>query len=412
MLVSYRELGLDIDELEDVARPWTDRDDIPIGEGGRNIRDWGKHKGNYSTWFDSRGEQFQRNVVGPKRYELIKAGKVKFKDLVDPQTGRLIPWKELKGASGVKGFGSGVVGGELSKAIDNARIPTSALNMGPLALPQGVFNNLPATSSPIPIPPIKSRMKGQISKSTGKDFDLLEFLERSSEKNMPNSGEVVSAVAQARSARRLTPEQKKKMLNAQFERAKQNGINIIAGEQPRTLRLVNDVVSDLKKRGVPVPRNYNIADYKSYLARKGNTMELTAGTYDAYSNSISLNPKSLFFENDSAGLRSIMKAYGDEGVKFYSTSSSHHQIYHEIGHYLNVGINKSQSQRVIAINKLNSLDIKGKMKDYGIPQGSISTRAEKNAAEFVAEVFAGQALGKKYSKEIIDLYRELGGYEL
>ena len=111
MLVSYRELGLDVDELEEVARPWTERPDIPVGEGGRNVITWGKHKGSYSSWFDSRGEQFQRNVVGPKRLELIKAGKVKFGDLVDPQTGRLIPWKELKGASGVKGFGSGVVVG-------------------------------------------------------------------------------------------------------------------------------------------------------------------------------------------------------------------------------------------------------------------------------------------------------------
>ena len=42
---------------------------------------------------------------------------------MDPQTGRLIPWKELKGASGVKGFGSGVVGGSLPVPanIDDAK---------------------------------------------------------------------------------------------------------------------------------------------------------------------------------------------------------------------------------------------------------------------------------------------------
>lgn len=93
--VSYRELGIDIDELEEVARPWTERPDIPIGEGGRNITDWGTHKGEYSKWFESRGEKFQKNVVGPRRYELIKSGKVTFKDLVDPQTGRLKTLKEL-----------------------------------------------------------------------------------------------------------------------------------------------------------------------------------------------------------------------------------------------------------------------------------------------------------------------------
>jgi hypothetical protein len=96
VLVSYRELGLDIDELEEVARPWTERPDIPIGEGGRNITGFGTHKGEYATWFESRGEKFQKNVVGPKRYELIRAGRVKFKDLVDPQTGRLYRLDELE----------------------------------------------------------------------------------------------------------------------------------------------------------------------------------------------------------------------------------------------------------------------------------------------------------------------------
>jgi hypothetical protein len=93
--VSYRELGIDIDELEEVVRPWTERPDIPIGEGGRNITGWGTHKGEYSKWFEARGEKFQRNVVGPKRLELIQAGKVKFKDLVDSQTGRLYRLDEL-----------------------------------------------------------------------------------------------------------------------------------------------------------------------------------------------------------------------------------------------------------------------------------------------------------------------------
>jgi hypothetical protein len=94
--VSYRELGVDIDELEDVARPWTERPDIPIGEGGRNIDSWGTHQGEYDSWFESRGEKFQKNVVGPRRYEFIKSGKVKFKDLVDQNTGRLYRLDELK----------------------------------------------------------------------------------------------------------------------------------------------------------------------------------------------------------------------------------------------------------------------------------------------------------------------------
>lgn len=93
--VTFRELGIDIDEFEEVARPWTTRPDIPIGEGGRNILTWGSHKGEYASWFESRGEQFQKNVVGPKRLALIQSGKVSFKDLVDPETGRLYRLDEL-----------------------------------------------------------------------------------------------------------------------------------------------------------------------------------------------------------------------------------------------------------------------------------------------------------------------------
>ena len=93
--VTFRELGIDIDEFEEVARPWTTRPDIPIGEGGRNILTWGSHKGEYASWFESRGEQFQKNVVGPKRLALIQSGKVTFKDLVDPATGRLYRLDEL-----------------------------------------------------------------------------------------------------------------------------------------------------------------------------------------------------------------------------------------------------------------------------------------------------------------------------
>ena len=92
---TYRELGIDADELEEVARPWTEREDLPIGEGGRNIEDYGKHKGNYDSWFESRGERFQRNVLGPRRYELWEKGKVDFKDFVNPKTGKLYLISEL-----------------------------------------------------------------------------------------------------------------------------------------------------------------------------------------------------------------------------------------------------------------------------------------------------------------------------
>lgn len=92
---TWRELGIDADELKEVSRSWAYYDDIPIDEGRSNFEDWGFHKGNYATWFEQRGETFQRNALGPKRYDLFKAGDISFKDLVDPKTGRLLLLNEL-----------------------------------------------------------------------------------------------------------------------------------------------------------------------------------------------------------------------------------------------------------------------------------------------------------------------------
>ena len=94
-LISYRELGVPVKELDEVSRPWTIRPDVPIGEGGRNILEFGQHQGNYATWFDTRGDQFKKTVLGPRRYELYKEGKISFDDLVNPKTGKLYRLDEL-----------------------------------------------------------------------------------------------------------------------------------------------------------------------------------------------------------------------------------------------------------------------------------------------------------------------------
>ena len=95
-LTSYRELGVPVDELEEVARPWTIRPDVPIGEGGRNILDFGQHKGNYATWFETRGDVFKKTVLGPRRYEMYKAGELNLDDVVNPNTGKIYRLDELQ----------------------------------------------------------------------------------------------------------------------------------------------------------------------------------------------------------------------------------------------------------------------------------------------------------------------------
>ena len=84
MTTSWRDLGIDIDELEDAARPYTIRPDKNIGAGGRReILEYGQHQGDYASWFEKQDEAFQLNVVGPGRLALLKGGKVKFGQLVD-----------------------------------------------------------------------------------------------------------------------------------------------------------------------------------------------------------------------------------------------------------------------------------------------------------------------------------------
>jgi len=94
---TWDELGIHVGtkELEEAARPWAYREDLPIGEGGRKILEWGDHKGEYASWFENQGKQFKLNALGPKRYELWKSGDFGFKDFVDTNTGRLKLIREL-----------------------------------------------------------------------------------------------------------------------------------------------------------------------------------------------------------------------------------------------------------------------------------------------------------------------------
>ena len=74
---TWRELGFDIDEMEEAYRPWTER------EPNREIFDYGSTADNFPEWFMTRSTQFQNNAVGIRRAELIRAGTIDFRDIVD-----------------------------------------------------------------------------------------------------------------------------------------------------------------------------------------------------------------------------------------------------------------------------------------------------------------------------------------
>ena len=84
-------------ELDEIARPWTARDNKNIDAGGRRkILDFGFETGNYEQFFNKQTPAQQKNLLGPRRLELLNSGKVKWADFVDRETGRLLLLKELQ----------------------------------------------------------------------------------------------------------------------------------------------------------------------------------------------------------------------------------------------------------------------------------------------------------------------------
>jgi len=98
--ISWRDLGIPLDELQDAARPYTMRPDKTIGVGGaREIEEYGFHQGDYGSWFEKQSDAFKLNAVGPGRLDMLKSGKVKFGELVDGK-GNLLTLEELNRVHG------------------------------------------------------------------------------------------------------------------------------------------------------------------------------------------------------------------------------------------------------------------------------------------------------------------------
>ena len=95
--IPWRKLGIDIPEMEQVFRPYTIRPEINIGTGRKGkILDHGFHQGSYSSWLAEQSDRFQKNVLGPRRFELYDAKLLGLKDFVNQKTGKLINIKNLK----------------------------------------------------------------------------------------------------------------------------------------------------------------------------------------------------------------------------------------------------------------------------------------------------------------------------
>lgn len=93
---SWRDLGIDADEMEAAARPYMMTKDQNIDEGlRRTIEARGFHTGDYADWFQKQDRAFRLNAIGPERLRLLEEGVVGFQDLVDAD-GNAIPVAVLK----------------------------------------------------------------------------------------------------------------------------------------------------------------------------------------------------------------------------------------------------------------------------------------------------------------------------
>lgn len=85
---SWRDFGIDADDLEAVARPWTIREPGPIGTGGRKIENYGKTTENFSGWWASLSDADKaKTAIGPIRRRLLESGAVKWDQMWDKATG-------------------------------------------------------------------------------------------------------------------------------------------------------------------------------------------------------------------------------------------------------------------------------------------------------------------------------------
>lgn len=85
---SWRDFGIDVDDLEAVARPWTIRETGPIGTGGRKIENYGKTTENFSGWWASLSAvDKEKTAIGPIRRRLLETGAVKWDDMWDRASG-------------------------------------------------------------------------------------------------------------------------------------------------------------------------------------------------------------------------------------------------------------------------------------------------------------------------------------
>lgn len=99
---SWRDLGIDADDLKKAARPWLIREKGNIDAGGRKVLKFGTSEEDFPGWWKTLDYEEQIQSIGPVRTRLINEGKLSWADLVNKNTGEYYTLKDLGFTEGGK----------------------------------------------------------------------------------------------------------------------------------------------------------------------------------------------------------------------------------------------------------------------------------------------------------------------
>jgi hypothetical protein len=131
-------------------------------------------------------------------------------------------------------------------------------------------------------------------------------------------------------------------------------------------------------------------------AHWGKLRERTAAAYNPGDKVIYVNATFKGWEDPAVHLAAPRRR------GWFSSADANHWIHHEIGHY-----HHHRAIGTAALRRASKAVVPADLRDA--IRREVSAYAATVDAEFVAEVYAGMKAGKRYSRPILDRYRDLGG---
>lgn len=155
----------------------------------------------------------------------------------------------------------------------------------------------------------------------------------------------------------------------------------------------------LMHRGVPLP--FRIVVDPARFERQAAPAVLLYAGFDLDDATIYVNSRSYFFGSVPESAKRI--AEENFAIRYWSTDSPHHVLFHELGHELFARVDSTAFRR-----------LRGEpLPDEAIREigDRICRRAETGILEFVAEVFAALVAGEFVADEVLNWHRRFRGPE-